>query len=1224
LKDGTDNELLTKRDDYYIFTYREAVERFRNESLHREQKEIARRILKYFEDKVITRISILEGVIRHAYQVQDMLAVRKYRLKKVALYTEKSQQVEAFREMCEIVQLDFLTPKKLQPGDFIHDLLLLADKAEWATIEMVPGKLAELVRKMENSPEKHLLIGIFYLLQEKLRLALVRFRRAYEQAISGRQRVYLLLKMSEIYFAQNDLLNLGNCLSELEKLQLTPELELSLISQKALYLGSSGKLTEAINLIEEYLPRIRTQNDDNFFIRLGTLHNNLAFLYHQKRLLDEAEKNFHIARKIWEKINYKRKLVVVYNNLGDVALVQGYTRTALEHFEKALTVCNEINCKKIKVLTLLNFGEAYIKIGDFQQAEKYLNSAYEMSNSFENKPFHEPIINNQAIAKSKVNHFGYYINFIREQAPELIAGRINKISPLTKTYFYYLYNIGDYDRAEKILLKHKNLFLESNEHEFYYQVMGFLTIRRQEFEEGLKIVEQAFKLSQQNRSFYAQTINYIRFAECYQGTGDFVKAIDMCNQAENIALQNNFNYWLRVARLRRIKAQLSGSNISLRILIRELLEILCYVKQRNLFLLEMEVYEMLIQIYNHLQIARKARVYFTSYRKSIESIGRGLNQHDEKIFLQSAQYHITDHRQFRTIDIAPRGFQVTANWQEELYDILKIKENYRIKYFIDKTIINLLSPNLYAIVLSNEIQNQAAPYLQHNLSVDKLYSAKYLNLIQRSIEENQLISRRLDSCNTLFVPLRIKTAKVGCLILADKGELPFQEFELDILRNLRLHLSSILIRIREFSELNKDMELMTKLIEINQKFFSNLDLEKLEQEIVSFVLDFVNGKRGFLIKRDKYQNYVYKVALDDSKHFLRNFTFISKSIVSEVQKNKLPLFIHNARDDDTLRNSLEFNADRLSIYCAPIMVDGEVYGLLYLDNYNSSDGKMQINKEFMRLLLIQIGVSLKNAQQYEMLKARNREISTLDNLKNDFINIVSHELKTPLVTLKGYIDRLSRTELSEEARKIISSVEKSVDKLYLTTNDIIDHNRYILVNELDKSPVALDKIMQVIVEEAHQISGNRHMQIRLELEPGLPELSLNWEAFQLMLRNIMLNAIRFTKDFGTIVLGARRSAFQQEEVNNRESVVVYVQDNGIGIPQKELERVFQKFYELGELYAHSSGSVEFKSSGLGLGLSTAGLIANLHDGKIWLNSREGEGTTVFISLPLPGIDEEVN
>ena len=81
-------------------------------------------------------------------------------------------------------------------------------------------------------------------------------------------------------------------------------------------------------------------------------------------------------------------------------------------------------------------------------------------------------------------------------------------------------------------------------------------------------------------------------------------------------------------------------------------------------------------------------------------------------------------------------------------------------------------------------------------------------------------------------------------------------------------------------------------------------------------------------------------------------------------------------------------------------------------------------------------------------------------------------------------------------------------------------------------------------------------------------------------------------------------------------MVIYVKDNGIGIPEKELENVFKKFYELNDIYSHKSGTIEYRSSGLGLGLSTCKRIVDLNKGKIWIQSKEHEGTIVFVSLPI--------
>ncbi|MCK4694231.1 MAG: tetratricopeptide repeat protein, partial [Candidatus Cloacimonetes bacterium] len=494
-------------------------------------------------------------------------------------------------------------------------------------------------------------MGVFYLLSEKYNISLSRFKKALKLAVNDFQKIFVLLKMGEIFSSQHNFVKLDECLEELEKFDLKDNFKISFIGLKALNIGLTGKIDEAISLIEDYIPTIKTRNDDNYFIKLGALHNNLAFLYHRKKFLDEADKNFQITKNVWEKSNYIRKLGVVYNNIGDVALIQGDTKTALEYFDKAIKICKKTDSKKIMVLSLLNFGETYIKLGKFLLAENYLNQALEASLSFENRPFYDSIINNLAISRSKVNNFSYYLNFIKENFPEIIKGHIEKINPLTKTYFYFLYNLGNYDTIEKLLKKHKNMFMESKEQESFNQIYGFLYLKRGEYSKAMNKIEQAFKYSEQNKSVYAQAINYIRLAECHLGIGDTVKAIDICKKAESICLNNDFNYWLRVVELRKIKAQLIDGSINLRILIRRLFVILKYVQKNDLYFLEIEIYELLVQIYASLNAIGKAKLFFNTYKNALNRAVTGLNEKDKEIYLRKSHYYLKDYTKLETVKI---------------------------------------------------------------------------------------------------------------------------------------------------------------------------------------------------------------------------------------------------------------------------------------------------------------------------------------------------------------------------------------------------------------------------------------------------------------------------------------------------------------------------------------------------------------------------------------------
>jgi len=1214
INDGLNNEIIKLDAEYYKFTFKEAKERMWLEISEEDRKLVSRRVLSYFDDKTITRLDFLKGIIKHANFIQDFVALRKYTLKLSDYYADRKEHEASFEQLCIAVEIDFAKEGEVAAKYIHRDLLQLIQKSEWTTPNRIPEELKNFIVRMPDIAEKHLLIGIFYMELEKFQLAVKRLQKAYKVAITGFFKILSLIKLARTYYFLNNYDKMDECLQELEKYTITPNLEIQTVGVRALYLGAQNRPDDAIKLIENYLPKIQAQNNDYFFIKLGELHNILALMYHKQRMLNEANENFLTACNIWENQHYTKKLGTIYNNIGDVALMRGDTKTAFKYFDKALQLVRKNNIRSGIVQSLLNLGEAYVKLGEFQKAESYLFQALEVCKTLENKPFYESIINNLAIAKSRIKNLAYYLNFIKKHAPEVVKGRVETINPLVKTYFYYLINIGNYAKLEKLLQQGKQVILDKKEDEFFFQMKGYLLLNKGEYKEASQILERAFQYSQRNQSEYAQVINYIRLLESYFGMHSTENAIEIYQKAEKLSSQNNFYYWRKVLRLRKVKIDLLDPDISLRKLVRDLLDMLNIVKKRELYFLELDIYELLMQIYGKLNVKRKARFFFKKYKKKVEEVTEGLPQHDKDMFFRKTNYHLPTYKDFQTITIANRFKEDLEKWQEEIYDVLKIKEISRIKFFINRKIRSLFSPYFYAIILKDEIYHKQKPFIAYNVKQDTLFLEKFYANIMSSLEKNEVISRKISRSHVLFAPLRIKTTQVGCLILADRGELEFQEDEKNMIKILRLHLTSLLLRIDEFTSLNRRMQLMNKLIGINEKFFSILDISKLEQEIVLFALDFIDANRGFLIKKDEFENYRFAVALDEAKNILNNYTYISKSLVSEVQKEKQPVFIQNASQDELFEGFLDIEKQQLSVYCAPIIVDGNIYGFLYLDNYGNHEELLNINSEFMRLLLIQISVAIKNANQYEALRRKNMEINSLNNLKTEFINIVSHELKTPLVSLLGYIKRLQKNP--EDQEQVIDTIEEDVMRLHDTTQNIIDYNKYRMTSQLRLTPVNISDLLRTVIDDLKDKSAYRHMRYKLEVDEQLPPVNLNWQAFELLVRNLIDNSIRFTNDFGTITVGARRSAFQKEKVNNKESLVVYVEDNGIGIPEGELKNVFQKFYELSDIYSHSSGKYEYRSSGLGLGLSTCEIIAELHHGKIWINSKEDEGTTVFVAVPL--------
>jgi signal transduction histidine kinase/tetratricopeptide (TPR) repeat protein/tRNA A-37 threonylcarbamoyl transferase component Bud32 len=1221
LQGGLDNEILRLDGTYYYFTYVEAKERFIDECTEDDRRFISEKIKTYFEQKQFSSVAILEGVIEHVKFIEDYQSVRFYKLKLVELYTQQGEYEQSFLTMCHIVEMYFMKQVMLSQTELKKDLQSLLHKSEWAVNKIIPESLKWHILQMEEISEKYLIIGVFYLVMEKTRLAQSRLERALQLAYTGKQQMEILLYLTRLYYDSEQFDSFEKCILQLEKMGITSEYEITLIELKALYLFHDHRTSEAILLIEEFLPNISSQNEPFFFVRLGSLYNVLGFLYHQQRMLAESSKYFHVARKMWEKIKYQRKLVKIYNNIGDVALVQGDPQTALINFRHAIKICSQIDCKTGSVQSLLNHGEAYIKLGQFDDAELFLNQAKKRSESISIHPFYKSIINNMAIAKSKIYSFSYYRNFIGENAPDLINEQIQSITPLTKTYFYYLYNIGDYEKIERLLKNLEMFVAESKAYEFYYQMLGYLYLQKKDYEASLEYLDLAFKYSQQSNSVYAQAINYIRLAECFIQIPELTKANEMYMQAEAICNQYEFLYWKFYVKIIGIKLKLQKPDTSFRHIIRETLSLLKSVNEYHFYIQEIMLLGILTQVYATLKMKSKSEEYFSLYKQKIAQATDGLNEREKNIFEQKTFYHETNYYKFIFTKIVPRLVIDSDIWQEELYNIIKIRNNDRIKYSIQQSIDKLFSPHSFAIILQSELKYHTEPFLMFNVTPRVLYSEMYQKNISLALETQKIVIRRIEHKHVLFVPLRLQQLYVGCFIITDNGEMSFTKSEKTILNIIKFHFTSILVRIKEFSELNSEMNLLSDLIEISQNFFKIEGSDKLEQDIVSYALEFVQGSRGFLIIKDEFQNYVYRVAVDDTRNIVLNYTYISKIVLSDVQNGQRPILVQNAKSAGLFEGYTDYDFSTLSIYCVPIFVQDSIYGYLYIDNLYNSDKKLVINKELMSLLLKQISLSLQNMLDYEGMREKMVELHKLSNLKNDFSAIVSHELKTPITNIQSYVHQLKKMTVEEKKSEIINILENNVTRLNDTVTNIINYIKYKMVTDLVKIPFDISDILPVIVHEIENHCVHRHMRFQLAIEENIPKVSLNWESFQLVIENIIYNSVRFTKDFGTINIGARKSSFEKEEIDSKESLLIYIQDNGIGIPSHELKNIFQHYYEINDIYSRHSGLVDYKSSGLGLGLATAKLIIELHHGKIWVESKEAEGTTVFIGIPVAEVNE---
>ena len=301
-----------------------------------------------------------------------------------------------------------------------------------------------------------------------------------------------------------------------------------------------------------------------------------------------------------------------------------------------------------------------------------------------------------------------------------------------------------------------------------------------------------------------------------------------------------------------------------------------------------------------------------------------------------------------------------------------------------------------------------------------------------------------------------------------------------------------------------------------------------------------------------------------------------------------------------------FDPQIRSLLVVPLIVRGEVIGTLSIDDTepNSFDQELRL----LTIAAAQAAVAIENAQLYESLRSSYDELEHafdelrhLDKSKSELIQNISHELRTPLTFIRGYVELLQDGELGallDEQKKAVDIVAIKSELLSTLVNDIISMLQAGR-EQIRTGPVSIGRVGHFAVQAARASAEDVELDLIEEIPEGLPPVQGEMRRLGQVFDNLIQNAIKFSKPGGTITV-----RILEEETQIRAEV----QDNGIGIPPDEIDRIFDRFYQV-------NGTTTRHFAGTGLGLAIVKQIMEAHGGQVGVHSKVGEGSVFFFTIP---------
>jgi signal transduction histidine kinase len=465
----------------------------------------------------------------------------------------------------------------------------------------------------------------------------------------------------------------------------------------------------------------------------------------------------------------------------------------------------------------------------------------------------------------------------------------------------------------------------------------------------------------------------------------------------------------------------------------------------------------------------------------------------------------------------------------------------------------------------------------------------------------------------MVVPLQLHNELVGTLSLFAKSARGFDAYERSFFYQVGVTIENALL-YEEAARRERDA---TFLDRATQLFNSTLELDVVFQQVARMATE-VLGDSCTINLVEEGNEYVRPVATyhpDPSAREARlqvqqdNPTRIGDlaSVVGLAAVDGRPYLIRDTRREGRVRH-----IDPLNVYsfiAVPIIVKEKILGVLATSITHPERQFTNADLRLAMALADRAALAIENSRLYaqerrlrQELEGLNQEVQEANRLKTEFVTVVTHELRSPLTSIAGYIELLLEEDHEgvEARRDYLQIAKRNADRLLELINDLLDIARIEAGKlELKRLPLDLGGLIREVSRALRPQIEGKGQHLRLDLAARLPVVSGDPERLTQILLNLVSNAHKYTPPGGCITVTTRAEGV---------GVRIAVQDTGIGLSAEEQQQLFSKFFRAQHPLVREAG-------GTGLGLTITRALVALHGGTITVVSAPGQGSTFSVTLP---------